>query len=154
MANTASYPIIAPKAGDLLVGTQTYTVANKVVDNPTSNFTVASVASLANSINLGYTVYTALLTQVGNAVPGARVLQNTTGGTIAWTRTGVGTYTATANSNIFTANKVVVFINNGSTANAAIPSPSWAQATTSTITIDASADSVLTAASLEIRIYS
>ena len=153
MANTASYPIITPKAGDLLVGTQTYTVADKVVDNPTRNFTVASVASLANSINLGYTVYTALLTQAGTAVPVATVLQNTTGGTIAWTRTGAGTYTATANSNIFTANKIVVFINNGSNPQVTI-SPSWASPTTSTITIGASADSVLTAASLEIRIYS
>ena len=152
MANTASYPIIAPKAGDLLVGTQTYTVADKVVDNPTRNFTVASVASLANSINLGYTVYTALLTQAGTAVPVATVLQNTTGGTIAWTRTGAGTYTGTITSSLFTLNKTMVFINNGSTlSNLNI---SWASPTTSTITIGASADSVLTTASLEIRIYS
>jgi hypothetical protein len=152
MANTASYPIIAPKAGDLLVGTQTYTVADKVVDNPTRNFTVASVASLANSINLGYTVYTALLTQAGTAVPVATVLQNTTGGTVAWTRTGAGTYTGTVTGSLFTLNKTMVFINNGSTlSNLNI---SWASPTTSTITIGASADSVLTAASLEIRIYS
>ena len=152
MANTASYPIIAPKAGDLLVGTQTYTVADKVVDNPTRNFTVASVASLANSINLGYTVYTALLTQAGTAVPVATVLQNTTGGTVAWTRTGAGTYTGTITGSLFTLNKTLVFINNGSTlSNLNI---SWASPTTSTITIGASADSVLTAASLEIRIYS
>ena len=152
MANTASYPIIAPKAGDLLVGTQTYTVADKVVDNPTRNFTVESVASLANSINLGYTVYTALLTQAGTAVPVATVLQNTTGGTVAWTRTGAGTYTGTITGSLFTLNKTMVFINNGSTlSNLNI---SWASPTTSTITIGASADSVLTAASLEIRIYS
>ena len=151
MANTASYPIIAPKAGDLLVGTQTYTVADKVVDNPTRNFTVASVASLANSINLGYTVYTALLTQAGTAVPVATVLQNTTGGTVGWTRTGAGTYTGAITGSLFTLNKTMVFINNGSTlSNLNI---SWASPTTSTITIGASADSVLTAASLEIRIY-
>jgi hypothetical protein len=152
MANTASYPIIAPKAGDLLVGTQTYTVADKVVDNPTRNFTVASVASLVNSINLGYTVYTALLTQAGTAVPVATVLQNTTGGTIAWTRTGAGTYTGTVTGSLFTLNKTMVFINNGSTLSNL--NVSWASPTTSTITIGASADSVLTAASLEIRIYS
>ena len=152
MANTASYPIIEPKAGDLLVGTQTYTVADKVVDNPTRNFTVESVASLANSINLGYTVYTALLTQAGTAVPVATVLQNTTGGTIAWTRTGAGTYTGTITGSLFTLNKTMVFINNGSTlSNLNI---SWANPLRSAITIGASADSVLTAASLEIRIYS
>ena len=153
MANTASYPIIEPKAGDLLVGTKTYTVADKVVDNPTRNFTVASVASLANSINLGYTVYTALLTQAGTAVPVATVLQNTTGGTIAWTRTGAGTYTGTITGSLFTLNKTMVFINNGSNPQVTI-SPSWASPTTSTITIGTSSDSVLTTASLEIRIYS
>ena len=45
MANTASYPIIAPKAGDLIVGTQTFTAADPVTDNPTRNFTVQSIIS-------------------------------------------------------------------------------------------------------------
>ena len=49
MANTASYPIIAPKAGDLLVGTQTYTAADPVLDNPTRNFTVQSVINLVQA---------------------------------------------------------------------------------------------------------
>ena len=152
MANTASYPIIAPKAGDLLVGTQTYTDADPVLDNPTRNFTVASVASLANSINLSYTVYAALLTQTGTAAPVATILQNNTGATIAWTRTGGGAYTATANSNIFTANKTAVIINQGSapTSNTI----KWASPTTSTVTIDTSSfDGTLVAGFIEIRIY-
>ena len=45
MANTASYPIVVPKSGDLLVGTQTFTAADPVRDNPTRNFTVQSIIS-------------------------------------------------------------------------------------------------------------
>jgi hypothetical protein len=151
MASTASYPIIVPKAGDLLVGTQTYTDADPVLDNPTRNFTVASVASLANSINLSYTAYAALLTQTGNAAPVATVLQNNTGATIAWTRTGGGAYTATANSNIFTANKTAVIINQGSGVSS--NNIKWTNPTTSTVTIDTTADSVLTVGFIEIRVY-
>ena len=47
MANTASYPIIVPKGGDLIVGTQTFTELDPVLDNPTRNFTVSSIVDLA-----------------------------------------------------------------------------------------------------------
>jgi hypothetical protein len=50
MANTASYPIIVPKVGDLIVGTQTYTASDPVLDNPTRNFTVGSLVNLIPSI--------------------------------------------------------------------------------------------------------
>jgi hypothetical protein len=56
MANTASYPIIAPKAGDLIVGTQTFTAADPVTDNPTRNFTVASVLGLVGPKGAAETV--------------------------------------------------------------------------------------------------
>ena len=56
MANTASYPIIAPKAGDLIVGTQTFTAADPVTDNPTRNFTVASVLGLVGPKGTAETV--------------------------------------------------------------------------------------------------
>ena len=56
MANTASYPIITPKLGDLIVGTQTYTVADPVLGNPTRNFTVQSIADLIQ--NYGGTINT------------------------------------------------------------------------------------------------
>ena len=49
MANTASYPIIVPKLGDLIVGTQTYTAADPVLDNPTRNFTVQSIADVVQN---------------------------------------------------------------------------------------------------------
>ena len=56
MANTASYPIIAPKAGDLIIGTQTFTAADPVTDNPTRNFTVASVLGLVGPKGTAETV--------------------------------------------------------------------------------------------------
>ena len=154
MANISTYPIGTPAAGDLIPGTQKFTNSSGKTENLTRNFTVTQLAAFANSYSLGYTVYTALLTQAGAAVgniPVATVLQDTLVGTITWTRTGVGAYTATIANGLFTLNKTMVFINNGSaTATANIE---WASPTTTTITIDTSADSVLTAASIEIRVY-
>lgn len=49
MAITSTYPIIVPKAEDLIVGTQTYTVADPVLDNPTKNFTVQSIVDLIST---------------------------------------------------------------------------------------------------------
>ena len=65
MANTASYPIVTPKVTDLIVGTQTFTAADPITDNPTKNFTVASLISLVpggggGGLQLGTTSTTAL----------------------------------------------------------------------------------------------
>ena len=155
MANISTYPIGNPSADDLLPGTQKFTASNGKKENLTRNFSISSIASLINTGFVGgYKVYTALLTQAGGLaanVPVATILQNTTGGTITWTRTGAGTYTGTITDSLFTLNKTMVFINNGSTVVGL--NIAWASPTTSTITIDTSGDSVLTAASLEIRIY-
>jgi len=45
MAQIATYPLITPKAGDLIIGTETYDVdaVSPVTGNPTRNFTVSSV---------------------------------------------------------------------------------------------------------------
>ena len=158
MANISTYPTGSPAAADLIPATQKITDATGNKQNRTRNFTVQSLGSLINAgFTGGYTVYTALLTQAGAAVgniPVATVLQNTTGGTITWSRTAgnaAGEYTATITDGLFALNKTMVFINNGSaTATANIE---WASPTTTTITIDTSADSVLTAASIEIRVY-
>ena len=47
MSNIASYPLITPKGGDLIIGSETYdaTLANPVKGNPTRNFSVSSVVS-------------------------------------------------------------------------------------------------------------
>ena len=95
MANISTYPIGTPAQGDLIPGTQKYTNSSGKTENLTRNFTVQSVASFANSYSLGYTVYTAALTAGTGVAPTATVLQNTTGLTFTWTRTGTGQFVAT-----------------------------------------------------------
>jgi len=155
MATLTAYPTNnVPKISDLLLGTKVATL-NTEEQPTTTNITVGSLASLINTgFAGGYTVYTALLTQQGNqqaSTPAATILQDTLVGTITWTRTGVGAYTATIAGGFFTLNKTMVFINNGSASST--NNIEWASPTTSTVTIDTSADSVLTAASIEIRVY-
>jgi len=114
----------------------------------TKNFLISTLADYF----VPYQIYAALLTQSGAANPPvATILQNNTGATIAWTRTGVGEYTATANSNIFTSNKTSVIINQGDEDSA--DNIKWTSPTTSTVTIDVSADNLLTAGFIEIRVY-
>ena len=150
MADISSYPVIAPKAQDLIIGSETYTTATPVIGNPTRNFTVSSIATLANAINLGYTSYVALVNQTGTAAPIATVLQNTTGGTIAWVRDSLGNYSGVITGGAFTAGKTLVFVNQGggtSTANI-----QWSSVATKVI-ISTGADNVLAKASIEVRIY-
>jgi hypothetical protein len=148
MAIIYSYPQGTPSLADNVIGSQIDPITE---ENKTVQFTVGQIASFANSYSLGYTVYTALITQAATAAPVATILQNTTGGTITWTRTGPGAYTATIADALFTLNKTIVFINGGSaTATANIE---WASPTTATVTIDTTADAVLTGASIEIRVY-
>ena len=114
----------------------------------TKNFLISALADYF----VPYQIYAALLTQSGVANPPvATTLQNNTGATIAWTRTGTGAYTATANSNIFTANKTAVIINQGSSTST--NNIKWANPTTSTVTIDTTADGTLVSGFIEIRVY-
>ena len=154
MARIIAYQSTTPATDDLLLGTQkTTSGTNKT--NPTKNFTVDSVVQAG----LGYTVYTALLTQTGTKAPVATILKNNTTATFTWARTAGGTYTVTANSNIFTANKTVVFMNYGNPTSDGLP-PKWVRTSDTVITVttqDEQAvldDGVLNGAAFEIRIYS
>ena len=153
MANITAYPTNSiPKASDLLLGTKVATPGT--TEQPsTVNVSISGLASLINTgFAGGYTVYTALLTQEAGAAPVATVLQNTIGGTVTWTRPGTaGVYTATIVNGVFTANKTMVFINNGSASST--NNIEWASNTTTTVIIDTTADTVLAAASIEIRVY-
>ena len=150
MSILQSYPKGTPKADDLLLGTST--PLENTNDLPiTQNFSVSDVASFANSYSLGYTVYTALLTQAGATAPVATILQNTTGGTLTWTRQSAANYTVTASSALFTANKTIVFLNNGSIEPSNVK---WNRTSDTTITLIGIADNQFTNGSFEIRIYS
>ena len=105
MANISTYPIGTPAQGDLIPGTQKYTNSSGKTENLTRNFTVANIAAFANSYNLGYTVYTARLDAGVGVAPTATVLQNTTGLTFTWTRTGTGQFVATVAGTPFAADK-------------------------------------------------
>ena len=153
MANITAYPTNSiPKASDLLLGTKVATPGT--TEQPsTVNVSISGLASLINTgFAGGYKVYTALLTQEAGAAPVATVLQNTIGGTVTWTRPGTaGVYTATIVNGVFTANKTMVFINNGSASST--NNIEWASNTTTTVIIDTTVDTVLAAASIEIRVY-
>ncbi len=152
MSDISTYPLGTAEASDLLLGTE---VADPNVEgdtNKTRNFTIQQVADLAQSVGtLGYTLYSALLTQTGTNAPVATQLQNTIAGTMTWARTGYGVYTVTNSGTPFTADKVQVFVNGGNNDGTVIR---WARTSTSVITLTASADAKITGGSLEVRIYS
>jgi hypothetical protein len=153
MATIITYPIGTPAAADLMVGTQKVTDVNGKIENLTKNFSVADVAAFANSYSLGYTVYTALISQAGTAAPTQTILQNTTGQTLTWARTGAGAYTVTSGAALFTADKTAVFLNVGDgEANQMLM---WTRTNTTVITLDTNgADDRITGGSFEVRIYS
>ena len=161
MANIQAYPTGTPKTNDLLLGTSV-PLPNTDAKPTTNNFTVQSLGSLINTgFAGGYKVYTALLTQAGTAAPVATVLQNTTGGTIAWTRNSTGRYLATISDSTYTANKTAIFLTSGSTGatdgaflkvensgNTTIQAFYNYDAATNT-----AIDGVVTGSAIEIRIY-
>ena len=158
MANISTYPIGIPAQGDLIPGTQKYTNSSGKTENLTRNFTVANIAAFANSYSLGYTVYTALITQAGAAAPVATVLQNTTGGTIAWTRNSTGRYVATISGKTYVANKTAVIITSGGNSDKFLKPVVSSTSTIDIYNIDtgdsAVSDEVLETTTVEIRIYS
>ena len=155
MANISTYPIGTPSASDLLAGTELYTDSTGKQENLTRNFTVQSVASFANSYSLGYTVYTAALTAGAGVAPTATILQNTTGLTFTWTRTGTGQFVATVAGTPFAANKFWAI------SSAKVPQlTSVVRTSTSTCRLDViesqngNALNTLVEGYIEIRIYS
>ena len=152
MAIIYSYPQGTPTLGDNVVGTQVDPVTE---ENKTVQFTVGQIAAFANSYSLGYTVYTALLTQAGTAAPVATVLQNTTGGTVTWSRTSAGVYIAEISGTTYPVNKTTVLLGNTNAHNTIS-----AKATTTTKigfeqirNADDTNVDTLSTVSIEIRIY-
>ena len=145
MANISSYPSATPASGDLILGTQ---LSATSLDK-TRNFT----ASAITAAGLGYTSYTALLTQTGTAAPVATVLLSNLTATLTWARTGTGIYTLTASAATFTANKTIVFFNHGSGLTAD-PLLQWTRTSDTVLTITTtSTNGLLTNGSFEVRIY-
>ena len=149
MARIIAYQSTTPATDDLLLGTQkTTSGTNKT--NPTKNFTVDSVVQAG----LGYTVYTALVTQT-TGDPVATVLKINTGYTYTWARTAGGVYTLTANGNAFTVNKTIVFNNSGIDNGGGYTPPQWTRTSHTVITVTTGGiDNAMQNAAFEVRIYS
>lgn len=135
---------------DKLIGTDT----DGVIQNATKNFTVQELSNFIKP----YKVYTALLTQTGTSAPVATILENTLGAVPVWSYQGVGNYVLTL-AGAFLSGKVVMFLNNDRSNSI------YAIYRTSNNTLEIEikitdsvpfvpTNSLLTQASLEIRIYS
>tara|TARA_Y100000015_G_C2392542_1_gene90938 strand:- start:1559 stop:2020 length:462 start_codon:yes stop_codon:yes gene_type:complete len=152
MADISSYPIGTPSSGDMVPGTQVTKDSSGNTINLTKNFTVDSIAGFADA-TAAYTSYVALITQT-TGDPTATVLQNTTGATFTWARTGGGVYTVTASSTIFTVNKTIVFNNNGLDNAGGNTPPQWTRTSATVITLTTGGvDNAIQNGSFEIRIY-
>ena len=152
MATTSAYPIITPKVTDLIVGTQTYTASDPVLDNPTRNFTVQSLVNLANAVQLGYTSLVQLLNQTGTNAPIATEVYNNTGETYTWSYIGPGTYRITGAGSPFAVNKTVVFLNTGETGSAFLE-PLWERISDAIIEVRVGTNGSITNGSFEVKIY-
>ena len=145
MANISSYPSATPASGDLILGTQ---LSATSLDK-TRNFT----ASAITAAGLGYTSYTALLTQTGTAAPTATVLSNNLTATLTCALTNAGIYKLTAIAATFTANKTIVFFNHGSGLTSD-PLLQWTRTSDTVLTITTvNTNGLLTNGSFEVRIY-
>jgi hypothetical protein len=105
--------------------------------------------------NLGYKVYSALISQSGTSIPTAIVFQNTLGATISFTRSTVGIYIATFSSDPTTdSTKILVVVSANS-----LGVLTQTAKTTSTVSFRsynysaALSDDVLANNFLEIRVY-
>ncbi|WP_347049416.1 hypothetical protein [Flavobacterium olei] len=106
---------------------------------------------------LPYKVYTAILTQTSTNDPVANVLENTLGGTVVWTRTGIGNYLGTL-ANAFTMSKTIAFITLGGSVSSQPHNIACFANSSNTVLIQAAragvnSDSDMAPASIEIRVY-
>jgi len=71
---------------------------------PGTNTTQIATTAFVQANTRPYKVYTAILTQTGTSAPTAIILENTLGGTITWSRSGVGLFIGTL-TGAFTTSK-------------------------------------------------
>ena len=141
--------------GATLTGTPTAPTA-AAGTNTTQIATTAFVQAAARP----YKVYTALLSQIGNAAPTATVLENTLGGAVTWTRNSAGIFYGTLSAGVFTGNKTVKFATLGFTGISVNSTIEVESVNTSIITVITRVNGIQTdgvmsngGTSIEIRIY-
>ena len=152
MSKISQYPVVQAAADDLVI----VTAPNATPSNATKNVTVGSIAQFAAQIQLGYDVYTALVSQKTTDAPVAIELNNTTGATMTWKRSGVGAYSIDASAAIFPEDETIVFLGGGSTDNNSVTWQWFDDDTIEVYTYDSTgvaADGALERDSFELRIY-
>jgi len=97
-AQSRTNRLYRPCPGSTTPATVSISVSGNITATPCSGGTV---------VIGGVKVYRAILTQAGTAAPTATVLENSLGGTVVWTRLGVGSYQG-ALTGAFTANKTFI----------------------------------------------
>lgn len=149
MAIIYSYPLL----GNNLHSNDLFVISDvSSATHPTKSIKAGNVAAFINSYNLGYTVYAGILGQTGAFAPTLTSLQNSTGATFTWARTGAGTYTLTASTAIFTVGKTICFLNNGGSIDT--QTIAWVRTSDTVLTITTSADDKIGKGAFEVRIYS
>ena len=149
MAIVYTYPLLGNNlhANDLFVVSDV-----SAATTPTKSIKAKHLASYINSYNLGYTVYTVIFSQTGGTAPTVDAsLQNSTGATFTWARTGAGVYTLTASEALFTVNKTMCLLNNGGVTDT--QTIQWTRTSDTVLTITTSADAKITKGALEVRVY-
>tara|TARA_R110000822_G_scaffold166431_3_gene306763 strand:+ start:326 stop:760 length:435 start_codon:yes stop_codon:yes gene_type:complete len=139
------------------------TFANKVDSQTTgvaeiNKITASNINQIKAGVNanetainnlLPYTSLVQLLTQTGTNAPVATEVYNNTGETFTWSYVSVGVYRITSTSTPFTANKTVIFFNNGYGSS----DNYWRQISTNIIEIITTFNDRFINGSFEVKIY-
>jgi hypothetical protein len=111
----------------------------------------ANETAIAAITGLPYTYLVQLLTQTGTNAPVATEVYNNTGETYTWSYVSSGVYNITSTSIPFTANKTLVFFNNGNFRGGA--EVSWERISRNLIQISTGSNDRLTSSAFKIELY-
>lgn len=148
---------IMPDGGITTIGNANLT-GTPTAPTPTTSDGIAN-KSYVDGLARPYKVYTALLTQSGTTAPTAIVLENTLGGTVSFSYSAVGSYTATVSGSVLTSGKTLTSLLLGnSTAAVRVLRASRLNGTTVNIqtwdsTVTLANDVINSEAIFEIRVY-
>lgn len=132
-----------------LDGTETVKI---VQDGEVVETTTQDIADLGGGGGASYLKYVALLTQTGTDAPVATVLENTLGGTVVWSYSGVGVYFATL-SGVFTLNKTFAIVGSYGGQNGAFPVDADIVAVATANASGVGENGTLANTAIEIRVY-
>lgn len=148
-AGSTAYPLkLNPLGGNVGVGNMSGSGDAYAVVDSNGYF------KRGDSVISGVKKYVATLTLSGTSDPIATVMENTYGGTVVWTRTGLGSYAGTL-TGAFTVGKTVIFVTRVGNSNILSAGPN----TANTVSLSnwtsggSSIDANMNGVSVEIRTY-